>query len=297
MEYAGARRPDRHRTVESNGVRIAVSEWGDPGARPLLLAHGGFDFAGTFDVFAPLLADGGWRVVSWDQRGHGDSEHTLLYSWNSDQRDVVAVMDSVTRDPLPIVGHSKGGAMSLQIAEALPHRVSHLVNIDGLPSPRSHPDVAAHERTQLLANELEHWLDHRRGTATAQRKADTVEGLARRRARMNPRLEFDWLCYLVTIGGREDADGWRWKIDPTLRMGGFGPHRNEWELERLASIAAPMIGFLGLQPEVMGWGTAPGELDYYLPRGARLHLFEDAGHFVHIEKPHKVAELALEFLS
>ena len=56
-------------------------------APPLLLAHGGFDFAGTMDVFAPLLADAGWRVVCWDQRGHGDSDHALLYNWDADVRD------------------------------------------------------------------------------------------------------------------------------------------------------------------------------------------------------------------
>ena len=70
--FPGARRPDRQRIVDSEGLRIAVHEWGDEGARPLLLAHGGMDFARTFDVFAPLLADAGWRVVSWDHRGHGD---------------------------------------------------------------------------------------------------------------------------------------------------------------------------------------------------------------------------------
>ena len=73
ITYPGARRPDRHRTVDSNGLAIAVHEWGDADAPPLLLAHGGMDFAGTFDVFAPLLADAGRRVVSWDARGHGDS--------------------------------------------------------------------------------------------------------------------------------------------------------------------------------------------------------------------------------
>ena len=57
-----------------------------------LLAHGGFDFAGTLDVFAPMLADGGWRVVSWDQRGHGDSDHAALYSWEADLRDAAAVL-------------------------------------------------------------------------------------------------------------------------------------------------------------------------------------------------------------
>src|SRR5690242_12101473 len=94
-DYPGARRPDRQRRVDANGVSIAVHEWGDAAAPPLLLAHGGMDFARTMDVFAPLLAADGWRVVSWDHRGHGDSEHAALYSWDSDLRDAVHVFDSV----------------------------------------------------------------------------------------------------------------------------------------------------------------------------------------------------------
>ena len=89
--YPGACRPDRQRTVDSHGLAIAVNEWGAPDAPPLVLVHGGFDFAGTFDVFAPMLADGGWRVVAWDHRGHGDSEHAALYSWEADVRDPLAV--------------------------------------------------------------------------------------------------------------------------------------------------------------------------------------------------------------
>ena len=71
----GRARPTASARVDSDGLAIAVHEWGDEAAPPLLLAHGGLDFARTFDVFAPLLADAGWRVVSWDHRGHGDSEH------------------------------------------------------------------------------------------------------------------------------------------------------------------------------------------------------------------------------
>ena len=109
VSYPGARRPDRRRVVSSSGVLLSVVEWGDAGAPPVLLAHGGFDFAGTFDVFAPLLADGGWRVVSWDQRGHGDSAHAELYSWDADARDAMAVLDSISKEPIPAIGHSKGG--------------------------------------------------------------------------------------------------------------------------------------------------------------------------------------------
>src|SRR6476659_4645588 len=117
ITYPGARRPDRRRWVSDFGVRLRVSEWGDADGSPLLLAHGGFDFAGTFDVFAPLLADAGWRVVSWDQRGHGDSDRAVLYSWESDARDAMAVLDSMSRERVPFVGHSKGGSVMTQLAD------------------------------------------------------------------------------------------------------------------------------------------------------------------------------------
>ncbi|MBV9953309.1 MAG: alpha/beta hydrolase [Acidimicrobiia bacterium] len=297
ITFPGARRPDRSRRVDSHGIGLSVIEWGDPGDPPVLLTHGGFDFAGTFDVFAPMLAAAGWRVVAWDARGCGDSDRADLYSWEADIRDAFAVIDSITDAPLPIIGHSKGGSQMLQLAEAAPHRVTRIVNLDGLPSRRSWPDVPEHTRTKLLANELSGWLDHRRAVVDKQRKPGTLDELAERRGRMNPRLTKDWLRYLVSVGAREDEDGWRWKIDPMIRMGGFGPWRPEWSMWRLPALGMPVLAVLGMQPEVMGWGTGPEDVLPYLPPNGRFVQLEDAGHFVHIEQPEVVADLVLEFLT
>lgn len=295
--FEGAQPPDRQWDLDANGVRLAVHEWGDHAAPPLMMMHGGFDFARTFDVFAPKLAAGGWRVVTWDQRGHGNSEHAALYSWDADMRDAIAVFDIVAgRTPVPVVGHSKGGGLMTQLAESQPFRFRRLVNMDGIPYKRNIPDVAEHERTKMMADELAGWLDHRRGTATAQRKPGTIEELARRRARMNPRLPTEWLERLVTTGGFESDDGWRWKIDPALRFGGFGPWRPEWMLLRLPSLTMPFLGVLGGQMEEMGWGTPPDKVSGYLPPGGRLEVVADVGHFVHIEAPDRIAEMVLEFV-
>ncbi len=283
--------------VDSHGLAIAVHEWGDEAAPPILLAHGGFDFAGTFAVFAPMLADAGFRAISWDHRGHGDSQHAALYNWEADLRDAATVFDSISFAPMPVIGHSKGGSLMLQLADALPHRVSHLINLDGLPSRRSFPDVSDHQRTKLMADELTAWLDHRRSLADAQRKPGTIAELAERRSRMNPRLDMDWLRYLVTIGAREDADGWRWKIDPTLRLGGFGPWRPEWSMMRLPDIGVPVLAVLGTEVDPMGWGTAAADVLSHLPPDGRLVMLEGAGHFVHIEKPREVADMVLELLA
>ena len=261
------------------------------------MAHGGFDFAGTFDVFAPLLADGGYRCVAWDARGHGDSDRAVLYSWAGDLRDALAVVDSVSDEPVTLLGHSKGGGVMLELADACPHRVSHMINLDGLPSMNNWPDVNDRERTRMAQTEIASWLDHRRRASSGQRKSGTLDELAERRARMNPRLERDWLRYLVTVGARHDADGWRWKIDPKLRLGGFGPWRPEWSMQRIPGIGVPFLGVLGLEPELMGWGTQPDDVHPYLPPGARFEPLEGVGHFVHIEQPRLVADLVLDFLS
>ncbi len=243
------------------------------------------------------MADAGYRVVSWDQRGHGDSEHAELYSWDADVRDMLAVLDSIRADPLILAGHSKGGSISTHLIQAAPDRVRAFVNLDGIPSHKPPPDVADHERTRLLARELSGWLDHREKAGSKVRRPDTLDGLAKRRQRMNPRLSIEWLRYLATVGARKDEDGWRWKIDPALRPGGFGPWRATWSMARFASLPVPLLGILATESEPMGWDTHPDEVRPYLPPGARLLALPGVGHFVHIEQPRRVAELVLDFLT
>jgi pimeloyl-ACP methyl ester carboxylesterase len=296
VTYPGAVAPNRTRRVDSGAISLAVYEWGPVDGQPLFLVHGGFDFARTFDVFAPLLAERGWRVISWDQRGHGDSDHAELYSWDADIRDAISVIEAFTDQPAPVVAHSKGGAVITQLADAQPFRFSHLVNIDGIPYRRAVPDVSDHDRTRLMATEIEGWLDRRRRVATAERRPGTLDDLARRRGRMNPRLSHEWLRYLVSVGARLDDDGWRWKIDPAMRPGGFGPWRPEWSVTRLPGLNMQFLGFLAGVHEEMGWGTKFEDVRPFLPYGGQLRLLDGVGHFCHIEQPQMIADAVIEMI-
>lgn len=152
-------------------------EWGDPTAPPLLLAHGGFDSPETMNVFAPMLVAGGWRVVSWDHRGHGDSRMGCALQLGSRYPPDRVVCPRIIDAPrVPIIGHSKGGVMLLHLAEVFPHRISAVVNLDGLPSHRFVPNVAE-QRQKMLAAAAKDWLDHRARLVGHERPPGTVEGL------------------------------------------------------------------------------------------------------------------------
>ena len=295
--FPGAHRPSRTRRVDAHGVDIAVYEWGPPGNPPIALMHGGLDFAATFDLLAPLLVESGYRPVAWDQRGHGESARAALYSWQADLRDAVAVLETVSSEPIPMVGHSKGGMMAMFLAEALPGRFSHVVNIDGVPTPKSAvTDVSDQDRPDELASGHEAWLDRRRLSAVAKRKPGSVDDLARRRHRLNPRLPIGWLRYLAAIGSTNDGDGHRWKLDPSIPVGGFGPRRSQWAMQVMTSLSEPLLALVSTVDEPMGWHIDPDEVAPFLPPRGVLEVIE-GGHFLHLEQPEELRRLIVDFVA
>ena len=135
--------PQRCWSVETP-LRINVVEWGPADAPPVVLLHGGGDFARTFDDFAPRLAAGGWRVCAWDQRGHGDSERAALYGYGADLRDALVVAERIGAGrPVTLVGHSKGGVLAIELAVAAPPLVRAVVSDRRLrpPSGLDRPDA------------------------------------------------------------------------------------------------------------------------------------------------------------
>jgi pimeloyl-ACP methyl ester carboxylesterase len=296
--YPGARAPDRRRDVDVAGLRIAVWEWGDAAAPPLLLAHGGFDFARTYDVFAPLLADAGWRVVSWDQRGHGDSEHAALYNWEADARDALAVLDSIGRAPIPVPRPLEGRLGADDAGRRLPAPGLEAGEHRRPALPRAgarRRGARAHEAARLRAGGLARPPPPRRHQGAQGGRLPRRAGGAPRPHEPAPAAGVAALPRRV--GARRDPDGWRWKLDPTLRFGGFGPWRPQWALQRLPAISVPMLGFLASVSEPMGWDTTEEILAPYRPASAEFVTLPETGHFLHIERPHVVAERTLEFLA
>lgn len=122
------------------GVRIAYEVFNPAAEGPcLLLSHG---FSATSAMWAPnveaLSADR--TVVTWDQRGHGDSDapaDPAAYGHEHCLADMSALLDTVGAERAVLVGMSLGGYLSLAFHLAHPQRVAALVLVDTGPGFRN----------------------------------------------------------------------------------------------------------------------------------------------------------------
>jgi len=289
--------PERDRTVETDGGRLHVHEWGDPNAPPIVLCHGMFDHGRGFDLLAPLLAEH-FLVLSIDARGHGDSSWADSYLWPNDVYDIICVLADLGR-PAHLVGHSKGGGQATDAAVTAPELVRQLVNIDGFGPPGDEGFRPMADAPESLAGRFGMFLDRRRSAhaRSAWRPYASLEELASRRATQNPNLDPNWVRYFAHCGASEDEDGWRWKADPQIVAGGFGPFRPDWIGPGWQTLQAPMLAVIGSIPDE--WGPLPEDLLaerlQHVPQLERATV-EGAGHFVHMEKPRETADLLLSFL-
>ncbi|RFU42082.1 alpha/beta hydrolase [Actinomadura logoneensis] len=116
------------RRVESDGIELAVRDFGGPG--PVLLAlHGHFGHGGVFAPLAEALA-GRYRVVAPDQRSHGLSAHGGLLTPDAYVADAATVIDALGTGPVAVLGHSMGAAVAFTLTARRPSLVSALINVD-----------------------------------------------------------------------------------------------------------------------------------------------------------------------
>jgi pimeloyl-ACP methyl ester carboxylesterase len=120
--------------VDVNGVVLAYRVAGDPTSPPMVLLHGLGDDESDWGTVLPTLADR-YRVYALDQRGHGRSSHPGRYSFELMRDDAIGFLDAVGVEQCVLVGHSMGGTVAVLVAEAAPHRLTHLI-LEDTAAPR-----------------------------------------------------------------------------------------------------------------------------------------------------------------
>lgn len=252
------------------GGRIAYDDTGGSGPLVVLIAGAG-DRRGAYRFLAPLLAAEGYRVVTMDLRGHGESTAAWNdYSQTAVGVDVVALLRGLDADgPAVLVGHSYAGGAIIWAAAHAPALVAGVVPIASFirDVPRSLITRAA---VRLMASSARGWIRYYRYAHRAVRPAD-----------LNA-----WrhgLAAMLREPGRQRA------MAAMLRD--TTPEGERW---------APVVGC----PALVIMGTKdPGfrspSREAAAQAGllsAEAELIEGAGHYPHSELPARTASALLPFL-
>lgn len=180
------------------GIHLVADVWGD--GWPVLLMHGGGQTRYAWGSTARVLAENGWKAVSLDLRGHGESEWAMNgdYSFTAFGADCIAVTDQLGKPPV-LVGASLGGISAI-LAEGASDRVVSsalvLVDITHRTNPRGVERIKEFMRSGLA------------GFATLEEAAEAIAAYAPHRPkRVNP------AGLMKVLRLRRDGR-WYWHWDP-----------------------------------------------------------------------------------
>jgi non-heme chloroperoxidase len=266
------------------GLPLVADVWGDAGW-PVLMMHGGGQTRHAWGRTGRALAESGWRAISLDLRGHGESGWARNgdYSFTSFGADCIAVCDQLERPPV-LVGASLGGVSAI-LAEGNSDRTvsSGLVIVD--ITHRSNP-----EGIQRIKDFMASGMG---GFASLEEAAAAIAGYTpQRRRHVNP-------AGLQKVL-RLRADGrWYWHWDPRFmrgRRGGEVPPPDFQGLFEvaLANIHVPTLLVRGKLSDVV---TEDGVRDFLakVPH-AKLADVSGAAHMVAGDQNDAFSDAVIEFL-
>jgi pimeloyl-ACP methyl ester carboxylesterase len=252
----------------ASGTRLAGNAFGDSDARTLLMLHGGGQTRHAWDASATQLADAGWRTITVDLRGHGESTHTrpAAYALEDFAADTRALISAVADDPV-VVGASLGGiAALLAVTEPPAAPVAGLVLVD-----------VAHRFQPRGGGRVVSFMEaHPDGFASLSEAADAVAAYLPHRVR--PRAE-DGLRHNL----RRYRRRWIWHWDPEILTQARGLIGDQTELsERLtkavAGLRQPCLLVRGGESDVVSASIAREFVD--LAANGTLAEVPSAGHMV-----------------
>jgi pimeloyl-ACP methyl ester carboxylesterase len=126
--------PAPRTVMASDGVPLATYEFGEDPAAPVVVAVHGFS-SSAIDNWVVTgwvrdLTRAGFRVIAYDQRGHGASgkpHEPPAYTMPQLVADLEAVVDTWLLDDIAYLGYSLGGRVGWFGAIELPHHVTRAV--------------------------------------------------------------------------------------------------------------------------------------------------------------------------
>jgi len=270
-------RTEEMATAVVNGVRLAY-EISGTGEIPLVMVHGGFESHQNWDWVAPHLAKS-FRVVTYDRRGHGESERPSgKVGIHEHVADLAALIEHLGLAPAWVAGQSYGGNIVLRLAGERPDLLQ---------------GITVHEPPLLSV------------LADDPATAPMLDGFAQLNAAVTERIENGDHAGAAEQFVEEGLGEGLWtRFPPEFRqmvideaptfLDENDPDDIAFDLESIRKFKRPALLTLGDQTSPM-FPPAITKLAEALP-SAEIRKFTGAGHVIQVEQPEEYAEAITDFV-
>lgn len=255
------------------GGRIAFDDTG--GGGPLVLAIPGMgDLRSQYRALRPLLVQAGYRVVTMDVRGHGEtSVRWDDYSAHAAGRDALALIAHLGAGPAVLLGNSFAAGSALWAAHDAPASVRGAVLLG--PIVRDAPPSLVAKVALALGFggpwRVAFWMAYWNSLFPARKPDDHGEAKAALAANLREPGRMDALRAMVRLSKRETEALVAHSRVPALVVMGT----RDADFKDAAAEARWLAGALRTEPL----------------------LVEGAGHYPHLEMPERIAAGLLQFLA
>lgn len=215
----------------------------------------------------------GCRVIVPDLRNHGDSPHGP-HGIETMRDDIVHLIETYCDGPPHIVGHSMGGLAAMAVSTSDAAAVASLIVVDIVPARR--PEGLLKILDALMELDLKS-INNREDAdrALSEKILNTgVRQFLLQNLRRNSTGEFAWRCNLPEL--------YRFVAEETF------------ELPAEAVYEGPTLVIAGGRSEYKVWEHEKF-LRAHFP-AMILEIFEDAGHWVHMDAPDRFVKRLREWL-
>jgi len=257
-------------------LRIHYLDWGNPGAKPMVLLHHHTGNAHYWDFFAQNMRQD-YHILAVDRRGCGDSSWMGSYSLKKYVADLTKLVEALDLNDIALIGHSMGGITAVIYAAAHPERVARLVIVD------IGPELSSSGKWQF-----------QKRVAGLPAVFNSVEDAVRQMKLIQPYYAEDFIRNLMKYSLKRDESGrFIFKYDPCLYSAGLGSL--EWMWGDLVKIACPTLVVHGTESELLLSEVARRMVEV-LPSGTLVDI-ERAGHNLPGDNPEAFAAAVSRFLS
>ena len=252
---------------------LNYKEFGE--GEPVIILHGLLGMLDNWKTFARKLSENYW-VILVDQRNHGKSFHSDEFSYDLLAEDLKTLMDSLFIPRAHLIGHSMGGKTVMRFAELYPDQVDKAVIVDISPSG----SIGSH--SLIVESLLGVAIDK-----VSERSAVEEELVSKG-------IERDVVLFLMkNLKRSKESGGFVWKANiPVL-----------WD--SYENILASVVPESPLDIDVLFVGG--GKSKYITEKSVKVieeaypdyqyKVVEDAGHWIHAERPGELLGLVTRFLA